>query len=201
MGVIKTALEIAMEKTGTVSGDRSIIEQFEMKQKGKKLANAFISKDAPLSEADLLKELKNASVQQQECLRQGIADVLVTQITLPETKEGLSRLEKTGQGILAIIDSPKKNAFSAMFNQLLQIVSQYTEEKAQYEQAIIQQYAPKLRQKEEEVARRIGRAVHIDPMQDPEFVAFHSQHMSALKNNYTPVIEQAREETKKIFEK
>ncbi|MCL2175436.1 MAG: hypothetical protein FWB73_05255 [Treponema sp.] len=198
MGVIKTALEIAMEKTENVSGDKSSIDQFEMKQKGKKLANAFLSAENGMNEADLLKEIKNASAQQQESLKQGIAEVLIAQIILPESKEGVSRLEKTGQGITVVIDPAKKNAFSAMFNQLLQIVSQYLEEKVQYEQAILQQYAPKLRQKEEEVARRIGRAVHIDPMQDPEFVAFHNQHMAALKNNYAPVIEQAREEVKKL---
>jgi len=199
MGVIKTALEIAMEKTENVSGDKSVIDQFEMKQKGKKLANTFLSADNSMSEADLLKEIKNASSLQQESLKQGFAEVLIAQINLPESKEGADHLEKTGQGISAVIDPSKKNAFSAMFNQLLQIASQYLEEKAQYEQAILQQYAPKLRQKEEEIARRIGRAVHLDPMQDPEFAAFRGQHMTALKNNYAPVIEQAREETKKLF--
>jgi hypothetical protein len=74
------------------------------------------------------------------------------------------------------------------------------QEAANYEQALRQQYAPKLRQKEEEVSRRVGREVRLDPMQDPEFVAFYNQHMSALKKNYENVVEQAKEEARRMFE-
>ena len=65
---------------------------------------------------------------------------------------------------------------------------------------IHQQYAPKLRQKEEEVSRRLGREVRIDPFQDPEFLAFYNQHMGAVRGKYEPVVEQARAESKRMFE-
>jgi len=79
------------------------------------------------------------------------------------------------------------------------LFAQYIKEASQYEQMINQQYAPKLRQKEEELSRRLGREVHIDPFQDPEFVAFYNQHINALKGNYEPVVAQAREEAKRMF--
>jgi len=63
-----------------------------------------------------------------------------------------------------------------------------------------QQYEPKLRQKEEELSRRMGREVRLDPLQDPEFVNFYNQNLNALKANYEAVVEQAREQTKLMFQ-
>ena len=49
MGVIKSALEIALEKTEKVKGDKSSINQFEARQRGKKLANSFMAGEAELA--------------------------------------------------------------------------------------------------------------------------------------------------------
>ena len=105
-------------------------------------------------------------------------------------------MEKLGKGLSVIIKSPE---FPVMYDQLTQLFSQYIQEAARYEQMIRQQYAPKLKQKEEELSRRLGREVRIDPLQDPEFIAFYNQHISALKGNYEPVIEQAKEEARRMF--
>jgi len=193
MGVIKTALEIALERTETVKSDKSGIDQFETKKRGKKLANAFLE-----GEVDLADEIKKTEAKSRDSLKQGIFDVLITQIVLPVGKEDEKRIEKAGKGLQAVINN---NQFSAMFKQLVQLFGQYLQESAQYEQAIRQQYAPKLRQKEEELSRRMGREVRIDPFQDPEFVGFYNQHMSALKGNYESVIEQAKEEIREMFGK
>ena len=192
MGVIKTALEIALEKTEAVKSDKSSIDQFDAKQKGKKLANTFLAGDVNLEE-----ELKKVPAGIKESLKQGVFDVLITQIALPGSKEDDKKIEKLGKGMSVLI---KNKEFPAMYDQLTQIYTQYLEESAQYEQMIRQQYAPKLRQKEEEVSRRLGREVRIDPFQDPEFLAFYNQHMGAVKGKYEPVVEQARAESKRMFE-
>lgn len=191
MGVIKTALEIALERTENVKSDKTSIEQFEAKQRGKKIANAFLA-----GEADLAEEIKKTKAPQRENFKQGIFDVLVCQIALPAGKDDEKRIELAGKGLQAVI---KNNSFSAMFKQLTGVFSQYLQEVSHFDKAIRQQYAPKLRQKEEEVSRRLGREVRIDPFQDPEFVAFYNQNMSALKGNYEEIVEQAREEIRRLF--
>ncbi|MCL2267305.1 MAG: hypothetical protein FWC17_06015 [Treponema sp.] len=191
MGVIKTALEIALEKTEKVKSDKSSVSQYEARQKGVRIANAFLS-----GGIDIADELKKTSAQDRESAKQGIFDVLVSQIALPVGKDGLEKLEKLGKGLSAVI---KSGEFSAMYKQLLQICNQYTDESENYENMIQQQYAPNLRKKEEELSRRLGREVRIDPLQDPEYIAFYNQHMGALKGNYEPVVQQAREEAKRMF--
>ena len=191
MGVIKTALEIALERTEAVKSDKSTIDQFEAKQRGKKLANAYLA-----GEADLADEIKKTNSSQRESLKQGIFDVLISQIVLPAGKEDEKRIENVGKGLSAVINNSR---FTAIYKQLTQLFSQYLQEAAHYEQAIKQQYSPKLRQKEEEISRRIGREIHIDPFQDPEFVAFYNQHINALKGNYQTLIDEAKEEARQMF--
>jgi len=191
MGEIKTALEIALERTETVKGDKRGIDQFEVKKRGKKLANAFLDGDA-----DIVNELKKTPAQEKESLKQGIFDVLITQITLPSAGCDEKRIEKIGKGLSAVIN---KNDFNEMYKQLTLLFAQYINEVAHCEQILRQQYAQKIRQKEEELSRKLGREVRIDPFQDPEFVNFYNQNMNALKSNYETVVERAREDAKKMF--
>jgi hypothetical protein len=191
MGVIKTALEIALEKTEKVKGDKSSIDQFDAKQRGKKLANTFLA-----GEADIASEIKNTSAGQQYSLKQGVFEVLISQITLPSGEEDKKRIELAGRGLQTIIGGSQ---IQTIYRQMTALFAQYLQEAAHYEQAIRQQYSPKLRQKEEEIARRLGREVRLDPLQDPEFAAFYNQHMNALKGKYEPVVEEVKAEIRALF--
>jgi hypothetical protein len=194
MAKIKSALEIALEKTESVKSDKGSIGHFEAKQKGKKLANGYLEG----SIASLEEELKRSAGDELANIKQGIFDVLVSQITLPVIKDELARIEKAGQGLLAIIGGKR---FGEIIRQFVQLMNQYLQEASNYEQAIKRQYEPKLRQKEEELSRRIGRQVKIDPFQDPDFAAFYTQNMNALKANYQSTVNQVREEAVRFFDK
>ncbi|GHV16945.1 hypothetical protein FACS189493_3670 [Spirochaetia bacterium] len=193
MGRIKSALEIALERTESVSGDKSSIDKFEAKQKGKKIANEFLEGTFP----SLEEGIKQFPKDQQEALKQGIFDVLISQITLPAAKEDEKRIEAAGKGLQTVLNNSR---FNSLYKQLTEALSRYLDEAAQYDEAIRRQYAPKLRQKEEELARRLGRQVQLDPFQDPEFVAFYNQNMSALKDNYQAAVDEVREQAVLLFE-
>ncbi|GHV84494.1 hypothetical protein AGMMS50230_01020 [Spirochaetia bacterium] len=195
MGRIKSALEIAMEKTEGVKGDKTSIGLFEAKQRGKLLANQYLAGKGD-TELSISGELKKAAGEEQAALKQGCFDVFVSQITLPGIPEDLKRLETAGKGLAEVIGGKR---FPPLYQQFLAAVSQYLNEAAQYEEAIKRQYAPKLRQKEEEFARRFGRQVKIDPFQDPEFVAFYNQNINALKANYEALIGEVQEQARAMF--
>ena len=192
MGKIKSALEIALERTESVKVDKASIGQFEAKQKGKKLANDFLAGTVK----SLEDELKKCSGSELENLKQGIFDVLITQITLPSAKDELKRIEIAGHGLHAIIGGKR---FGEIVKQLIQVMNQYLNEATQFEEAIKRQYAPKLRQKEEELSRRLGRTIKLDPFQDPEFTAFYNQNINVLKENYQAAVDQVREEAIRLF--
>jgi hypothetical protein len=193
MGRIKSAIEIALERTESVKSDKGSIDQFEARQQGKKLANEFLENSGKNLEA----ELKKIPKEQQASFKQGLFDVFISQIGLPLSKDDEKRIEAVGRGLHAIIPDSR---FSGLYKQFSQMLSRYLDEVARYEEAIRRQYEPKLRQKEEELSKRFGRQVQIDPFQDPEFLNFYNQHMNALKSNYQTAIDQVREETGQYFE-
>jgi hypothetical protein len=193
MGRIKSALEIALERTESVKGDKASIDQFEAKQKGKRLANEFLDG----KETSLEQELKKFPMEQKAPFKQGVFDVLISQLILPVSKDDEKRLATAGKGLQTIIADSR---FAALFKQLTQVLSRYLEEAAQYEEAIQRQYAPKLRQKEEELSRRMGRPVQIDPFQDPELIAFYNQTINGLRANYQGMVDQVREQAVQMYE-
>ncbi|MDR1637311.1 MAG: hypothetical protein LBR93_08225 [Treponema sp.] len=193
MGRIKSALEIALERTESVKSDKGSIDQFEARQQGKKTANEFLENPGKNLEA----ELKKTPREQQASFKQGLFDVFISQLGLPVSKDDEKRVEALGRGLHAIIPDSR---FSGLFKQFTQLLSRYLDEVAHYEEAIRRQYEPKLRQKEEELARRFGRKVQIDPFQDPEFLSFYNQHMNALKSDYQAAVDRVREETQRCFE-
>jgi hypothetical protein len=198
MGKIKSALEIALERTESIKTDKASVGLFEARQQGKRLANDYLSNPSTSLEGELNKIPKD----QRESLMQGIFDVLAPQINLPNTAEDLPRIEAAGKGLCLLINeksSKEGGRFNSMFKQLVQLLSNYLNEATQFDQAIRQQYAPKLRQKEEELSRRLGREVHIDPFQDPEFVNFYNQNFNALKANYQAPVDQVREEAMRVW--
>jgi hypothetical protein len=192
VGRIKSALEIALERAAPVKSDKGSIDQYEAKQQGKKLANAFLS-DQTIKIED---ELKKTPEDRRENFKKGIFETLISQLILPVTEDDQKRVEAAGRGLQAVINDRR---FTALCQQLGQVLSQYLNEMAHYDKAIRQQYAPKLRQKEEELSRRIGREVRIDPFQDPEFIGFYNQSMNALKENYQTAIDQMREDARQLF--
>jgi hypothetical protein len=194
MGRIKSALEIALERTEEVKSGRGSIDQYESRQRGKRLANAFL--ENPL-ETNLEGELKKVPKEQIQALKQGIFDVLISQVALPLVREDEKRIAAAGKGLQAVIDDPH---FGVRYKQFLQAMTQYLNEAAQYSEAIQRQYAPKLRQKEEELSRRLGRQVKIDPFQDPEFVAYYNQNINALKDNYQALVDQVRQQARQLWE-
>jgi hypothetical protein len=186
MAHIKSALEIALERTESVKSDKAGVEQYELKREGKKIAGAFLEDPAgnPIEGA-----LKRFPKDGQAAVRRGIVDILVAQISLPSMRDDLPRLENVGKGLYAVLGDKK---FATLFQQLVQALERYVSELDQYDKAIRQQYAPKLRQKEEDIARRTGRRMQLDPMQDPEFVQFYNQNMGMLKERYQTAVDQVR---------
>jgi uncharacterized protein YukE len=192
MGRIKSALELALERTESVKGDKDSVSNYEAKQRGKRLANAFLE-DSDLS---LAVEIKQADPAQAEALREGVFEVLLSQVSLPLSAEDLTRIDRVGKGLAVLVSHPQ---FVRMYGQFTQALSQYFDEADQFDQAIKQQYAPKLRQKEEELARRLGQQVRLDPFQDPEFVAFYNQNMKVLKDKYQSLADQVREQARSLL--
>jgi hypothetical protein len=201
MAMIRSALEIALERSRDIKIDEASIEANELRAEGKKAAGRFL--DDPAS-AGLAEALGRFPKEKRAAVRAGAFDVLASQLQLPTNEAALEKLETlsagfsaiaatAGSGILGGVGSAVADKrVQALFQQLAGFFKQYLEDMANVEQAIRKQWAPRIREKERQMAARMGRDVRIDPMSDPEFSAFYKQNVSAAREQYQGALDKAK---------
>lgn len=202
MALIKSALELALEKTKDMKVDPAAIEAAELRQEGKKAAGLFL--DDPES-SDLGKKLSAYPKEKRSHLKEGMVEILQAQLQMPTNEAAIGKLERIAKGYAALTEGagllggPLGGAMAdkkvqAIFQQLAAIFRQYIDDMKNVEMAIRKQWAPKLREKERQMAARLGQDVRLDPMMDPEFAAFYKQNVGAVRQQYEAALDKAKAE-------
>ncbi|MBN2442280.1 MAG: hypothetical protein JXJ04_13080 [Spirochaetales bacterium] len=193
MGEIKSALEIALEKTMGISVDKQSIEADEYVKMGKKIISGFLNDD----EADLDGCFKGLEKKQVEWVRGGMFRALLANLFLPNDTYVSSNLKRVEEGFLKIITNTKK--LKLLFNQLESFFSEYIDGRKRLREQIEAQYAPRLRQKEEAMSKQFKTPVRLDPESDPEFKKILSKTVSQFEGRYKSVLEQVKGELEIMF--
>lgn len=203
MAMIKSALELALERTKDIQIDAAAIEAAELKTEGKKAAGRYLEDPSSGSLGDVLSGYPK---EKRAKLREGMYETLAAHIQLPGTEASLERLEvlaaafasiagSSGSGLLGAVGAQAADKrVHALFQQLGGFFKQYLEDMKNVEQAIRKQWAPRIREKERQMAARMGQEVRIDPMSDPEFAAFYKQNVSAARAQYQQALDKAKED-------
>ena len=193
MSEIKSALELALERTADVKGDKKKLEAHESRQKGMRLAGKFIDDQT----VDVKGEIKRMDRSQQPSAREGFYQVLLSHLSLPTQESDVQRLQVVRQGLQTIIRD--SNLVDGLMDQVTQYMQQYLDTKNQLTERLRQQYEPRLRQKEEQLAQQTGRQVKLDPANDPEFAQALNENLQRLQAQYAQVIDQAKEQFDQLF--
>ncbi len=199
MALIKTALELALERTENVKGDPNLLLKAEAKQRGKKLAGDYLDDfQADVDSKVFASSIPAPSVADspEAAMREAAFELLLSQVKLPELAEDVVRLKRVGKGLGLILAVP---SFEHLFAQLIELAEHYLNELEKYENLLRKQYEPTLRQKEQELASRTGRVIKLDPMQDPEFVKFRNENIQVLREGYEQGLEQVREKARELY--
>lgn len=201
MSMIKSALELALERTKNLKVDETAVKAGKIKTEGRRAAGKFL--DNPEA-ADLYKAIHDVESQYREQFRKAIFDVLVAQIQLPTGLFDAGKFASVGAGLGVIAGTvPAQGSLTgpavekkvtALVQQISAFLAKYVEEVKRVEQAIRTQWAPKLKEKERQLAARMGQNIRLDPMSDPEFSAFYKQNFEALRANYNDALERAKGE-------
>lgn len=192
MGEIKSALEIALEKTAHIEGDLSSIQNREHRNDGKRLANHFL--ETGDTEA-LSNAFEQTPADRRDSVREGAVSILLAAVKLPVEESDTEKTLRTGSGLETLIPG---QGIAAMFGQVEQIFKQYLAERDQTRKALEQQFMPKLRAKQQEMARRYGQAVPMELSQDPEYTSAFSRAKRALDDKYEMVVEEVRSRVQEI---
>jgi len=187
--MIKSALEIAMEKTKDLKVDTKALAQTASRNAGKKLASAYLADPA---EFNFGKELTALPKDQRDEARYGAFEVFAARIQLPimansELDNELAVLAGGFKALNAALLGEKK--IQTIFEELTAFLKQYFENAKKLDESLRKQFAPRLKQKEQQMAMQMGRPVQLDPMQDPEFAAIYKQNAQQLKGQYQQALD------------
>lgn len=194
MAIIKSAWEIALEKTKDLKVDTKKVQQDETIQKGRRLAAGYLNDDT-----DDLKTvtdaLKKAKGEEKELLTKGLVIACLDNIQLPQSKEYKEAFAR----LTDLVDALKNPAFSDLLKQLGQFYEQYLAQQDQLTERAKTQYQPALEQKQAQLRAQYGDDVTLRPEQDPEFLKMLSKLLKQLDAQYGGAITNAKEQIRGEF--
>ncbi|MFA6776589.1 MAG: DUF6657 family protein [Sphaerochaetaceae bacterium] len=194
MSVIKSAWEIALEKTQDINVDPEKIAKTEKIQDGRKLAAAFLQDDDQTPEM-VQKKLKGFKGNEKELILKGVATTILDNISLPQNegyKERFSKVEK----LTALTGN---HELIGLVGQLDQFFEQYLSQVKQMTEQAKRQYQPRQEQKQAQLRAQYGDDIVLKPEQDPEFIKLLDKALKQLDTQYGQAVSNAKEEIKATF--
>lgn len=192
MGEIKSAIEIALERTAHIDSDKSSADNRERKNDGKRLANEFLETGEQEKFSNALAAFPKESF---PLVREGTLSILLSAVKLPVEDSDVEKTTRVGIGLETLVPD---QGIATLFGQVEQIFKQYLAEWEQTKLTIEQQFMPKLRAKQEEMARLYGQTVPMELNQDPEYGAAVSRAKRNLDDKYETVVEEVRSRVREL---
>ena len=188
MALIKSAFELALERTKDIAGDKEALEASAAVTEGKKIVSRFIDD----REVKIRDELKKFEKKKLEGVREGMLQALLANLVLPYDELGMQRNRRITEGLGDLGKASRQ--LTQLFAQIEDFFKEYIEERKRVRDLIEDRYGQKLKQKEAELSRQMGQPVKIDPAQDPEFVSLLRQNMGNLEARYVEVLTRVKEQ-------
>lgn len=190
---IKSALELAMERAGSIKIDKNELKKQELEKKGKEAASGFLNNPKNKFE-NWIKELND---DEKKDSISGAIWVFIKNIRLPVTTADVDKLVKIKEGFLLL--APENPEIETSFTQLFTAYQQFIENsKTLYEQSK-QEFAPRLQQKAAQIAQQTGQMTPIEPETDRDFIEYHRGQQVQVDDHYKAFIKQVTDKLETLF--
>jgi hypothetical protein len=193
MGEIKSALELALERTKDIKSDPEGLRRHEARETGKRLYAKLVENP----DFNLKKALKDVPKDQQSWVREGLFSVVQSNLTLPQSEDDLDRLTTIEQALHELVSD--RGVMKELMGQVRQFFRQYLEDRTELTENVRRQYEPRIKQKEQQLSQQYGRRVKLDPASDPEFSRVLQDHIGRLDEQYREALGQVTEHLKGMF--
>jgi hypothetical protein len=196
MARIRSALEIALEKTESVVGDPGKIRRSELEKTGKRLIGTFLF-DIDADIETLKQQYGKLSDEDKPVVREQMVETILANISLPQDElyvEALGRVKQAAEFL-----SDGKKGLKELFVQTDQLYQQYIQSREQLLDMAKQQYEPHLKRKQEQLTRQMGRQVNLQAEQDPDFIKFLEANYKHLEDSFEESLEEIKESLRKLI--
>lgn len=196
MAIIKSAWELALEKTATLEADPIKIRHDLKQKEGRQLAATFLM-DIDVTKEETQKKYEALPAKDKAIVKEGMALTLLSNLTLPRSvlfKDSFPKLLALGS-IVADGDEQIPELLSQMEN----FFSTYLQNQEDLIERMKQQFAPHLEQKQAQMRQQYGPNFILRPEQDPEFMKLLDKNLAQLDEQYTTILNQAKDQLKELL--
>jgi hypothetical protein len=196
MAIIKSAWEIAMERADSIQADPDKIKKDLNIKKGRQIAAAFLL-DIDGTKEEAQKQYDSCAKDAKVHVKEGMALTLLSNLTLPKTPNYAEIIPKLID--LGAMISGDNEELSELLSQMQGFFTQYVETQEDLVERLKEQFAPHLQQKEAQLRAQYGPNFVLRPEQDPEFMKLLDRQLKSLEEQYTEVLDKAKDRMKEIL--
>ncbi|MBI9095949.1 MAG: hypothetical protein JEY71_13860 [Sphaerochaeta sp.] len=196
MAIIKSAWELAVEKTASLEADPAKIRHDQKIKEGRQLAANFLM-DIDVKAEDTQKKYDAVPEEEKQTIREGMALTLLSNLALPRTphfKESFPHLVSLGS-IIAEGDEQ----ITALLSKVEEFFTQYLTNQEDLIERMKQQFGPHLEQKQAQMRQQYGPNFVLRPEQDPEFMKLLDKNLAQLDEQYNTILDQAKDQMKELL--
>lgn len=194
MGKIKSAWEIALEKTEGITIDKEKMKYQSDVEKARKAAGSYMLADKADDEA-FKNNLKDIDP---KAMKEGLLMTADANISLPESEEGNEERFRRIKTIIAIASDNNSNAL-ALTDELIGFLNQYPLHRKDLVEKMKAQYKPILDEKSEKLSKQYGQDIHLSYESDKEFMEAASKNLERLENQYQQTVRNAKAQLKQMI--
>lgn len=195
MSKIKSALEIALERTENITIDKDRLKYNDDFESIRKFVSLYINENEDDSLPSLIKKL--SEFKNSKALYQAAVSTLVQNINIQTGDIDSARLDK----IKSLLDhlANGDNQIVELSGQIVAFIKRYPEHKTQLIEQMKSQFEPALREKEEKLRQTYGESFQLSFEQDKEFLNLANKNLDQLSEQYNMAIENAKDQIRSFF--
>ncbi len=190
MGLIKSALELAMEKTKGLEVDKEELRRKDLFNQGRVASAKALEDGADTFEAALASQKTSLSQKDYAAFAEGAADNLLSRILLAADATSAATLNKVAE-LLGRLTGQRAGQPLQQISGLLQ---QYGTEVGQLKSAISQQLGPQLRQRAQQSGANPATYVM---EKDPAYIKVLAENLEPLRAEYQQALDGLKAEIRK----
>lgn len=192
MGRIKSALEIALEKTSYIEVDKDELKKNDEIKEARRIEGRYILNPEEKFE-DMKRELLSLSP---ENVREATKLTLMANLSLVQSEGENERLERVRKVFEEFIKNREANE---LLSQLIPFLLQYPKHRKDLVEDIKRQAEPLLREKEEELKKKYGEEIHLRFEDDNELMEAAKHHLDELQKRYQMTLDESKKRLESLI--
>ncbi len=187
MSKIKSAWEIALEKTENISIDKEKLQRQENVRRAMALAGGYLNYDEEMTAEKISQDWQ--AIKDLDGAREGLKKTVLQNLTLPNEKVLGDRYERLTTLLGLLTDS---SAAMSLMGQIVGLCKQYPDHQKQLMDQLKAHFEPMLQEKAAKLRAQYGQDVPVSLENDQEFLKVAQQQLDALAKQYNQSLDEAK---------